>query len=198
LLQPIKSLAKPEHMIAPSKANREQARTFIAGDDLNAGYAQTRGIVIHRALDLLSGKRSLSNVEIHQTLMSEFHQDAEENEIDQWLKQAQQVFDDAQFKMIFSPEASVQCFNELPLLYDNKGQSVYGLIDRLIINGDEILLIDYKTHSQASAETCATLANNFSEQMNLYSLGIQKIWPDHTIKKGVLFTSARKLVWLDE
>jgi len=166
--------------------------------DLDSEHAQMRGVAIHRALDLLSGKRALSNESIHQILISEFHQDADKNEIDLWLKQARQVFDDAQFKMIFSPEASVQCFNELPLLYDNKGQSVYGLIDRLIINGDEILLIDYKTHSQASAETCATLANNFSEQMNLYSLGIQKIWPDHTIKKGVLFTSARKLVWLDE
>ena len=198
LLQPIKSLAKPEHMIAPSKANREQALAFIADTDLDSEHAQMRGVAIHRALDLLSGKRALSNESIHQILMAEFHQDADKNEIDLWLKQARQVFDDTQFKMIFSPEASVQCFNELPLLYDNNGQSVYGLIDRLIINGDEILLIDYKTHSQASAETCATLANNFSEQMNLYSLGIQKIWPDHTIKKGVLFTSARKLVWLDE
>lgn len=198
LLQPIKSLAKPEHMIAPSKANREQALAFIADGGLDSEQAQMRGVAIHRALDLFSGKRALSDDSIHQILMTEFHQDADKNEIGSWLKQARQVFDDAEFKIIFSPDESAQCFNELPLLYDNNGQSVYGLIDRLIINGDEILLIDYKTHSQASAETCATLAADFSEQMNLYYQGIQKIWPDHTIKKGILFTTARKLVWLDE
>ncbi|MCK4705979.1 MAG: PD-(D/E)XK nuclease family protein, partial [Gammaproteobacteria bacterium] len=198
LLQPIKSLAKPEHMIAPSKANREQALAFIADGDLDSEQAQMRGVAIHRALDLLSGKRALSDESIHQILMAEFLQDADKNEIDLWLKQAQQVFDDAQFEIIFSPDETAQCFNELPLLYDNNGQSVYGLIDRLIIDGDEILLIDYKTHAQANADNCKTIAEDFSEQMNLYGLGIQKIWPDHTIKKGVLFTSARKLVWLDE
>ena len=198
LLQPIKSLAKSEHMIAPSKANREQPLAFISDDDLDAEHAQTRGIAIHRALDLLSGKRALTNEAIHQILMSEFHQDAGGNEINQWLEQAQKVFNDAQFKIIFAPDASTQCFNELPLLYDNKGQSVYGLIDRLIIDGDEILLIDYKTHSQANAENCTAMAGDFSEQMNLYHQGVQKIWPNLKIKKGILFTAAQKLVWLDE
>ena len=198
LLQPIKSLAKPEHMIAPSKANREQALVFIANDDLDSEHAQMRGVAIHRALDLLSGKRVLNNDSIHQILMSEFHQDAERNEIDLWLQEAQQAFDNTRFKMIFAPDESAQCFNELPLLYDNDGQSVYGLIDRLIIDGDEILLIDYKTHAQANADNCQTIAEDFSEQMNLYSRGIQKIWPNHKIKKGILFTTCQKLVWLDE
>ena len=198
LQQPIKTLTKPEYMIAPSKANREQSLPFVAAGNIDAEHAQTRGVVIHRALDLLSGKRILTNKTVHQILISEFLQDAKKNEIDQWLEQAQKVFDDTQFKMIFSPGESVQCFNELPLLYDNNGQSVYGLIDRLIINDNEILLIDYKTHSQASTTNCETMAADFSEQMNLYTQGIQKIWPDHKIKKGILFTTAQKLVWLDE
>ena len=198
LLQPIKKLAKPEYMIAPSKANREQSQTFITDDDLDAEHAQTRGIAIHRALDLLSGKRTLTDKAIHQILMSELHQDADSSEIDQWLAQAQLVVNDAQFAMIFSPDKSVQCFNELPLLYDNNGQSVYGLIDRLIINNDEILLIDYKSHAQANADTCAAMARDFTKQMKLYEQGIQKIWPNHAIKKGVLFTACQKLVWLGD
>ncbi|MDH5612590.1 MAG: UvrD-helicase domain-containing protein [Gammaproteobacteria bacterium] len=197
LLQPIKSLAKPECIIAPSKANREQY-SFIATSDLNAEHGQIRGIAIHRALELLSGKKTLSNELIRQILLTEFQQDAEHHQIEQWLDEAQKVFNDIQFKMIFSPGESVQSFNELPLLYDNNGQSVYGLIDRLILGNNEILLIDYKTHAQASTANSKTLAASFSAQMNLYSQGIQKIWPDHKIKKGILFTASQTLIWLDE
>lgn len=198
LLQPVTSLAKSEYMIAPSKANREPASGFIAGDALDAEHALARGIAIHRALDLLSGKKTLSRAAIHQILISEFQQEAGAEEIAQWLEQAQQVFDNARFEMIFSPGEPAQCFNELPLLYDADGQSVYGMIDRLVISGDEILLIDYKTHAQASAENSAALAADFSGQMRLYGRGLQKIWPDHRIRQGILFTASQTLIWLDE
>lgn len=198
LLKPIKSLPKAEYMIAPSKANRDQALTIIANNDLDAADSKIRGVAIHRALDLLSGKRTLSNNEIQQILLSEFHQETEKNEIDQWLEQAQAVFNNTQFETIFSSNESTQYFNELPLLYDNNGQTIYGLIDRLLVMNDEILLIDYKTHAQANTENCSTIAESFAEQMKLYAQGIQKIWPQHKIKKGILFTACQKLVWLDE
>ena len=44
----------------------------------------------------------------------------------------------------------LQARNELPLLYEYDGRSVYGIIDRVVINEHEITLIDYKTHAQAT------------------------------------------------
>ncbi len=198
LQRPIKNLAKPEYMIAPSKAKHDGVIPFISQDDPDADDGKIRGVAIHRALELLNTKKSLPHSDIGQILLSEFSLDIENKELNEWFEEALKVIKNPQFEDIFSPQETAECFNELPVLYSESGQSIYGLIDHLVIDGNEILLIDYKTHTQADAENCKVMASAFSEQMQLYAQGIQKIWPDHKIRKGILFTSSQKLVWLDE
>lgn len=198
LLQPIKNLPRSEYMIAPSKAKHDGAVPFISQDDPDADDGKIRGIAIHRALELLNTKKKLSHANIRQILLSEFSLDVDNDELNDWFEQALKVVSNPQFEGIFSPQDTAECFNELPVLYSENGQSIYGLIDRLVIDNDEILLIDYKSHTQADADNSETIATAFAEQMQLYAKGVQKIWPEHKIRKGVLFTACQKLVWLDE
>jgi ATP-dependent exoDNAse (exonuclease V) beta subunit len=120
-----------------------------------------------------------------------------------WIDEAIRTIKARKFHDIFTPSESSQTYNELPILYEanepaiNNPAPVYGIIDRLIVDKKNILLIDYKTHSHATPETASELAKSYIGQMSLYRNGIQRMWPDHTIKPGVLFTACEEIIWLD-
>jgi ATP-dependent helicase/nuclease subunit A len=194
---PIKTLPSTEHMIAPSRANQHQNVFEAADDPLDTEHGQTRGIVIHHALDLLSRKNALSPQKTLQQLVSETSMSAGNTDLKNWLEEAVETTKAVQFEEIFTPPEDSQTHNEMPLLYEADNQPVYGLIDRLVIGEKEILLIDYKTHAHVTRETAKTNAESFREQMRLYKEGVQRIWPDHTIRTGLLFTVCAELVWLN-
>jgi ATP-dependent helicase/nuclease subunit A len=191
---PIKNLPATETMIAPSRANQNND---VSDAVLDTEHGQTRGIIIHRALDLLSRKNALSQQEVHQQLVSETGLNADDSDLKNWLQEAVETTKAVQFEEIFTlPESSQGC-NELPLLYEADDHPVYGLIDRLVIGEKEILLVDYKTHLHVTRETAKTCAESFKEQMRLYREGVQRIWPDHTVRSGLLFTACAELVWFN-
>ena len=83
-------------------------------------------------------------------------------------------------------------------MYRHGGRSVFGIIDRLVITDDAILLIDYKTHQVDDSSRLDQLAASFSEQMRLYRTGVAKLWQGLPVKSGLLFTHSARLVWLDK
>ena len=216
LRAPVRHLPAVERMIAPSKAGHFEALPFGTTDSTNTDidtvanikHGQIRGIVIHRALDLLSRKNPPTTEEIQRQLASELgfkiaDSTAGDNKSDlfSWIDEAKRTITAQKFREIFVPEQSSQTYNELSVLYKTDdatiNSSVYGIIDRLVVDKQHILLIDYKTHSGATAETASALAESFTDQMNLYRKGVQQIWPDHTVRSGVLFTACEEIVWLD-
>jgi ATP-dependent helicase/nuclease subunit A len=74
---------------------------------------------------------------------------------------------------------------------------VHGVIDRLVVNDDDILLIDYKTHQHATSATVEQLTDNYLDQMRYYTRAVSRLWPAHSVRSGLLFTACAELVWLD-
>ena len=195
---PIKKLPAMETMIAPSRANQHQDISGITDEYLDSEHGQTRGIAIHRALDLLSRKNRLSEDDVLQQLASEMGLNTADSDLNNWLREAVETTKNVQFEEIFTQAESRQSHNELPLLYEANDRPVYGVIDRLVITEKEILLIDYKTHAYVTRETAKTTAELFKEQMRLYREGVERIWPDQTIRSGLLFTACAELIWLNQ
>jgi ATP-dependent helicase/nuclease subunit A len=83
-------------------------------------------------------------------------------------------------------------------MYQHNKRSVYGVIDRLIIYHENILLIDYKTHQVEIDAELETLADTFKNQMQLYRTAVEKLWPGLKIKSGLLFTHSARLIWIDQ
>ena len=84
----------------------------------------------------------------------------------------------------------------MPLMYLQEQQAVYGIVDRLIKSDEKIWIIDYKSHhtpKQSSQEA----ALQFSKQLNYYREGIKKLWPEHKVEAGILFTRHKEIVWLE-
>ena len=93
------------------------------------------------------------------------------------MDEACRTVNNKDFEHIFKPSTSQQALNELPVMYQHNKRSVYGVIDRLIINHDNILLIDYKTHQVETDAELETLADTFQNQMQLYRTAVDKLWP---------------------
>jgi ATP-dependent helicase/nuclease subunit A len=182
-------------MIAPSLSFHASDDSFLAAHD-NDGIK--RGIAIHRALDLMSRVPPLSADQARQQIRHESAIADSDRELDIWMDEACSTLNNKDFEHIFKPSAYRQALNELPVLYQHNKRTVYGLIDRLIINDDTIQLIDYKTHQLDNETQLDILAETYRSQMNLYRAGVEQLWPGRKIKSGLLFTHSARLIWLDQ
>ncbi len=157
--------------------------------------ALQRGIAIHRMLECLSGTPFIDDIQLLNRIATELDLDPQHNELQSWLAEARAVVGDPAIKHIFDSSQYKQAWNEVPLTYIDNGRRVHGIIDRLIETAPgEILIIDYKTHIGANAETIPQLVKHYEQQMDYYHKGIEKIWPEKPTQTALLFTSCHKLV----
>ena len=153
--------------------------------------------MIHRCLELLSREVPFDEHNIKQVLASECCTLTDEQTLDDWLNEAQALIQHADLKTVFQPAAETKIYNELAIQYRLGEQMVYGIIDRLLVTDKDILLIDYKTHQQASKDNIEKLAEGYKEQMQLYADGIKQIWPDKNLQTALLFTSCHSLYYMN-
>jgi ATP-dependent helicase/nuclease subunit A len=76
------------------------------------------------------------------------------------------------------------------------GQFVIGRVDRLVVNADEVLLLDYK--SDRFVPESIMLDHPYAIQMALYAGLLSDIYPNHKIKAALLWTQTAKLEWISE
>jgi ATP-dependent helicase/nuclease subunit A len=183
-------------MIAPSyRLNELRDATGNGGASPDEDSA-TRGIVIHRALDLMSREQAFGDDQLLSQISAEAGMAAQDPDLLAWLDEARGIFHDDRFADIFRPVDGSRCYNEMPLLYQYENRAVYGLVDRLVVRPNSILLIDYKTRRSNHKDDLSALALMYQEQMRWYRQGVEKIWPDVPVKAALLFTSRAELVWM--
>jgi exodeoxyribonuclease V beta subunit len=73
--------------------------------------------------------------------------------------------------------------NELPIYYEEKKRDVSAHIDRLIVGSKEIVIVDYKTGRDKE---------EYRHQINIYKKGIEKIYPDRSIKGILVYLEKEK------
>ena len=76
----------------------------------------------------------------------------------------------------------------------DEGRLIYGIIDRLVIREDAVLVIDYKTRRADHDEPLSALADDYREQMRLYARAAALLWPEHAVRACLLFTHSGTLV----
>lgn len=145
--------------------------------------------MIHRMLELLSSHEDISDKNLAQNLElpeSSVH-------FQEYLLEARSIITAPHLKQLFDNDQYQESFNEVPLTYEVNGQIVYGIIDRLIVNQDRVLLIDYKTH-RAAADHYQELSEVYRPQLEYYVEGIKRLWPDREVVAQLLFTHSATLL----
>lgn len=173
--------------LSPSRAGRNVA------DSEHEDAARTRGNAIHRLLEQLTLAPTPPRKNILQRLADELLLDPADAALQTWWDEAMRVLQHPVLRFLFDPAAFAAAHNEVSLLYEHKGQSVHGIIDRLVITPDTVWVIDYKTHPAAHPGNLALLAEPYREQMRLYAQGAACLWPGKKIRPALLFTACAGL-----
>jgi ATP-dependent helicase/nuclease subunit A len=108
-----------------------------------------------------------------------------------------------QVTVLLSEPTLAHIFTELALtevdvtaaVPDLQGRRIHGAIDRLIINGNDILAIDYKTN-RLVPDTPENVPDGLLRQMGAYRAALDQIFPDHQIRTAILWTETANLMEL--
>jgi ATP-dependent helicase/nuclease subunit A len=152
--------------------------------------ARQRGIVIHQMLQALCEQPDIQLATLRNRVGAI---GIDEALLQKWWQEAQAVVNESSLRELFDPALFERAYNEVPVYFQHEGSTVHGIIDRLVISDNRIVVIDYKTHGHAHPDNLATLAAPYVPQMRWYVEGVQRLWPGHTLETFLLFTACRQM-----
>ncbi|MEJ2108018.1 MAG: UvrD-helicase domain-containing protein [Acidiferrobacteraceae bacterium] len=189
------STARADDFINPSASIAATEFDFPREEALTSPQAgqsaRERGILIHSALEILGDIADRDDAQNQWRLGSAGIPAAI---LDSCWAEAASVIDDEALGKFFDPSTYQWARNELPILYRDRERTVSGVVDRLVASDQTIWLLDYKTHSHATADTAPVIARNYAAQLRLYAKGVSRLWPKYEVRPAVLFTACRILV----
>jgi ATP-dependent helicase/nuclease subunit A len=144
------------------------------------------GTVIHKMLELLSAPDPVPAIELNMFL----DYGIKHEHLKAWQTEVVAVLAKPELKFLFDPELYDKAYKEVPLVYRTAaGETVYGIIDRVVIHNNEIWVIDYKTRAADVQE----LLQQYRSQLLYYAEGLRKIWPGKIVRPAILLTGNQTL-----
>ena len=178
--------------LSPSGLGGAKALPGEAGLDEDA--ALKRGRQIHRLLEFLPDHGRGQWPEVAARLLGSGEDAASAEETAALLAEAQAVLTKPDLATLFADSALA----EAPIsaaLPELGGRRIHGVIDRLIIAGDSILAVDFKTNAVVppSPEACP---DGLLRQVGAYQSALAQVFPDKTIHTALLWTATATLMHL--
>ena len=185
---PIGPEPRPPRPLAPSSAGQDEGADppFPPGAD---AFAARRGVLIHRLLERLPEVPPLLRKDIAADWLARQAGDIDEAERAAMLTSALAVLDEPGWAEIFAPGALA----EVPLAATVGGQVVAGTADRLLVEKDRVLVVDFKTARRPPAGL-ADMPKSTLRQMAAYVAALETIYPGRRFEAAVLYTQTPRLV----
>jgi ATP-dependent helicase/nuclease subunit A len=190
-------------LIAPSSLEGEEGEVTFEPAVLSPLVATDqnrfkRGLLIHTLLEFLPGLESLANEAAAQEkaamtyLALPNHELEPAAQIEIWTE-VKRILQDDLFAPLFGPGSMA----EVPLVgaLPGSGLRVNGQIDRLLVEPERILVIDYKTNRPPPQEA-EKVAPVYLRQMAAYRALLQSIYPGRQVECALLWTDTPRLMRL--
>jgi ATP-dependent helicase/nuclease subunit A len=182
----------PPRPLAPSRPEGEEppVRSPLAGEDMSRFQ---RGRLIHRLLQTLPDLPEDTRAEAAKRFLANPAHRLEPEASDLIAAEALDILQHPEFAAIFGPNSRAEVSIAGVL-----GESVIsGQVDRLLVEEDQILLIDYKTNRPPPASE-ATVSPVYLRQMAVYRAALQQIYPGRDVRCGLLWTDVGRLMALSD
>jgi ATP-dependent helicase/nuclease subunit A len=177
----------PPRPLAPSAPVAEPAVRSPAGADDGAGFL--RGRLVHRLLQTLPELAPPRRAEAAERFLARpvhgLDAAAQRAIRDETLA----VLDHPAFAPIFGPGSQA----EVPVVGLIGGRALAGQIDRLVVTGDEVLIVDYKTLRPPPLSE-AQVPDVYLRQLAAYRAAVAAIYPRHRIRCALLWTDGPRLM----
>jgi ATP-dependent helicase/nuclease subunit A len=154
-----------------------------------------RGLLIHALLAMLPNVPRAERIAAGRLYLSS--RGVAEKEREKLLDEVNHVLDDPEFSSLFdgNSRGEVTITAELPEL--GRGVRASGQIDRLALNGDEIMIADFKTN-RPPPESVEKTPAIYRAQMALYRAALSKIYPGRRITCALVWTDGARAMRLPD
>ncbi|WP_269584279.1 double-strand break repair helicase AddA [Roseibium sp. Sym1] len=203
LTEPVRSLPKKKRL-QPSRAfeameEKDGIEPVPAVSRLQAGrdaasWPLERGRLVHRLLELLpdrpaADRRTASEAFLVQALKPEF-----QDRRSRLLDEVTAILERPDFAALFSARARA----EVPLVgtiraNDGTEVEISGQVDRLLVEDDRVVIVDYKTNLQPPAEV-EGVPLEYRAQLCVYREMLKRIYPGREICAALLWTAGPSLM----
>jgi len=148
-----------------------------------------RGLLVHRLLQSLPERRAEERDDLARRFLALPVHGLSIEEQDEIRTETLAVLAHADFAAIFGPGSQA----EVPLVGLVEGHALSGQIDRLVVEDDRVLVVDFKTLRPPPA-TEAEVAPVYLRQLALYRAALAEIYPRHEIRCALLWTEGPRLM----
>jgi ATP-dependent helicase/nuclease subunit A len=174
----------------PSKLSLPHDRIFSPRADGRARFR--RGTLIHGLLQRLPDVAPDRRIVAAASWLAT--QGAPSDEAEAYAREALRVLDDPSFAGVFGPGSRA----EAPLVATlEDGTVVRGVIDRMVVTREAVLLLDFKTDRPPPAQVEDTPPRILA-QMAAYRAALRLIFPGRTVQSALLWTEEPRLAVLPD
>ncbi|HEX5057252.1 MAG TPA: UvrD-helicase domain-containing protein [Gammaproteobacteria bacterium] len=188
---PLPSFTHGDDLITPGDTVEVASDTEILRQQ---PLGRQHGTVVHKMLEMLAPPEAVHALELDAFLDYGLQREL----LTTWQKEARAVLAKPELQFLFNPELYDRAYKEVPLIYrTDTGAVVHGLIDRVVIQGNDVWLIDYKTRRAEDALELQELARHYRPQLLYYAEGLRKIWPGKNVRPAILLTGSQTLLEIE-
>ena len=189
---PVKTPVRPARPVSPSDLGG--AKIMPGDEGLESEAAMLRGTRIHRLLEYLPERDRADWPAMARRLLTSGPDAAKEAEIADCLAEAEAVLTAPALADLFRPGALSEVAVTAPIAALG-GRVIDGIIDRLIVQPDRIIAVDYKTNAVVPGAV-AEVPDGLLRQMGAYVLALRRIYPDRKVEVAILWTKTATLLTL--
>ncbi len=185
---PIGDEPRPPRPLAPSSAGEEQGSDPPLPPELVANAAR-RGVLMHSLLERLPDVAADDRAVRGAAWLAHQARDFNDAERREMLDKALAVLCEPAWASLFGPDALA----EVPLAATVGGQVIAGLADRLLVEGDRVLVCDFKT-ARRPPSSLEQMPDSTIRQMGAYAAALEVIFPGKRVEAVVLYTQTPQLI----
>jgi ATP-dependent helicase/nuclease subunit A len=181
--------------ITPSGFIDDPAKAGLAGARDARRRALARGNIVHRLMQSLPDVPEAARAEAARRHIERQRTgqptDLTASEADEIVRQVLAVIADTRFAALFAPGSRA----EVPIVGQFNGRKVAGVVDRLAVAPDAVLIADYKTNRLVPADLAETRAQyqGYIKQLSHYREVLARLYPDRPVRAALVWTAHPRL-----
>jgi ATP-dependent helicase/nuclease subunit A len=145
-----------------------------------------RGNIVHRLMQSLPDIPADRRPDAARQYITRQKTDFTDSECGAMVEQTLALLADPRFAALFSPGSRA----EVPIVGRVGGETVAGVVDRLVVARDAILIADYKTNRLVPDSFAATAYRypGYIKQLALYRAVLMQLYPDRPVRAALVWT----------
>jgi len=172
------ALSKP---YAPSRDNDDETE-LVASPLIDNGHFYKRGTAIHKLLQYISTLAVNNRYQAAQIFLIHELPELSSIEIEKIITEVLKLCET--YQNIFQPNSMA----EVPIIGEVEGKIISAKIDRLVIEDNKIIIVDYKTNRPA-AKNLSEVPPLYIKQLQTYKMLLAKMYPKKEIETYILWTN---------